>query len=79
MTTADIIITNARILTMDPLWPRAEALATRFEAIANAAPGGPFAFFCRLGVSARPASRSTRLPLSALLIDPQDRPGDEPR
>ncbi|MCB1886460.1 MAG: nitroreductase family protein [Rhodocyclaceae bacterium] len=68
------------VFTADaPLSARAEALATRFEAIANAAPGDPFAFFCRLGVSARPASRSTRLPLSALLIDPQDRPGDEPR
>lgn len=46
---------------------RAAKLTERFERMANARPDDFFGFFCRVGVSAEPASRSLRLDLSELI------------
>lgn len=45
----------------------AGVLARRFDALAEAAATDDFAFFCRVGVSLAPRSRSLRRPLPALL------------
>lgn len=49
----------------------ARALAGRFEALAAASRDDPFVFFCRLGVSSVPVSRSTRKDLSELMWSPE--------
>jgi len=46
----------------------AGALARRFEALADAGPADGFAFFCRVGYSALPHSRSLRKALGSLLV-----------
>lgn len=48
---------------------RARALAGDFEALAGARESDPFAFFCRVGVSSVPTSRSHRLSLSELMAE----------
>lgn len=45
----------------------AHQLRSRFEQLAGAGEDEPFAFFCRVGQSPQPASRSVRKPLSALM------------
>jgi hypothetical protein len=42
-------------------------LSAKFERIASVSPTDPFGFFCRVGVSAVPQSRSIRLDLSDLM------------
>lgn len=50
----------------------AQALALRFDALGGARRDDPFAFFCRVGVSAVPASRSVRKDLADLMLtDPR--------
>ena len=44
------------------------ALATRFETLAKVQSGDEFAFFCRVGRSTEPASRSVRKDLTNLMI-----------
>jgi nitroreductase len=44
------------------------ALARRFEEIAESGDSEPFGFFCRVGISKQPLSRSLRLELAELLI-----------
>lgn len=50
---------------------RCAALANQFEAVAGASVDQPFGFFCRIGVSSPPDSRSLRLDLTELLLDEQ--------
>lgn len=50
------------------LYHKAEALAARFERLVGAEPSDPFGFFCRVGESNAPLSRSTRQDLDFLLI-----------
>lgn len=49
-----------------------EAVALRFEDLAAADRTTPFTFFCRVGKSAPPASRSLRLSLAKLMVDSDD-------
>ena len=44
-------------------------LASRFEALVGVAQEEPFAFFCRVGQSAKPLSRSLRKSLSQLMVE----------
>lgn len=46
----------------------ARSLAARFDALAGAEAGAPFAFFCRVGNSSEPAARSIRKEVGDLLI-----------
>lgn len=46
----------------------ARDLARHFENIAEAGPSDPFAFFCRIGRSVAPVSRSTRQEVADLLV-----------
>ena len=46
----------------------AKSLAAGFEALAGSTPADDFCFFCRVGHSARPKSRSTRKAVADLLI-----------
>ena len=48
---------------------RCAALANQFESVAGASVDEPFGFFCRVGVSSQPDSRSLRLDLSELMRD----------
>lgn len=48
---------------------RCAALANQFESVAGASEGEPFGFFCRIGVSSLPDSRSLRLDLAELMGD----------
>lgn len=48
---------------------RAGALAANFEVLAKASESDPFGFFCRVGLSSTPRSRSNRLDLNALLVE----------
>ena len=51
---------------------QAAELATRFEALTGTEPDTPLAFFCRIGHSPAPSSRSIRKELSELLL-PDDK------
>ena len=48
----------------------AATLAAQFENVTRRDKNDAFSFFCRLGVSSVPRSRSTRLPVKSLLISP---------
>lgn len=50
----------------------AGAIARRFEALTGAGPEDQFAFFCRVGASASPHSRSLRKALRALLVESRE-------
>lgn len=50
------------------LFDQAERLAEGFERLANVSREHPFGFFCRVGVSSPPTSRSTRLDMDALML-----------
>lgn len=59
-----------RVFSADAsLTGRCAALANQFESVAEASEGDPFGFFCRIGVSSPPDSRSLRLDLAALMHD----------
>jgi nitroreductase len=48
---------------------RCAALANQFELVAGASENEPFGFFCRIGISSQPDSRSLRLDLAKLMRD----------
>lgn len=50
---------------------RCSALANQFESVAGASTDEPFGFFCRIGISSPPDSRSLRLDLAELMLDGQ--------
>jgi hypothetical protein len=58
---------NKTFSAIPSLFESASQLSSVFEGIANASPESAFGFFCRIGVSQVPTSRSTRLDLSHLL------------
>ncbi|MCP5294622.1 MAG: nitroreductase family protein [Zoogloeaceae bacterium] len=60
---------NKRFSRVDALGLRANTLADELEALVGAKADDPVAFFCRIGRSNAPVARSTRRPLSALLVD----------
>jgi hypothetical protein len=64
--------------TQPELLEMATAVSDFFEYIAFTTPEAPFGFFCRVGVSRSPQSRSTRLDLADLMVEPgQIPPGDD--
>ncbi len=58
--------TGKAFSTLPGLHAQAQALATDFETIAQAGPGADFSFFCRVGSSQPPRSRSLRKNLEDL-------------
>ena len=62
-----------RPFSSDPaLFTRAQHLSTAFEELARCGPQEPFFFFCRVGVSSPPASRSLRRDGEHLMLDGED-------
>lgn len=57
-----------RFSAVDHINEKAIQLSSRFEQLAGSDKSQPFAFFCRLGVSAPPRSRSTRHDLESLMF-----------
>lgn len=60
---------GAKFTRSSSLGARAEALSERFERIASASRDTPFAFFCRVGRSGEVSARSTRKPVSELMVE----------
>ena len=62
-------IAGRNISTLSEINSKAGLLASRFEALAKVSNDQSFAFFCRVGQSTTPKSRSLRKSLSELLVE----------
>lgn len=61
---------NRSFSSVAALFENAQALSQVFERLAQCGPDDPFFFFCRVGVSSPPWSRSLRLPRQRLMQQP---------